>query len=91
MGNDEPTVKLTGDWKAEMNLRTPKTLRVTGASQKARHSKDASRRRSKPKGEAPKDAKVIKELYFGDSRSVLGEVGRFGFVRTCGLWDGMPG
>ena len=39
-----------------MNLRTPKTLRVTGASAPARHSKDASRRRSKRPREAPKDA-----------------------------------
>ena len=35
-----------------MNLRTPKTLRVAGASPKATPSKDALRRRSKPKGDA---------------------------------------
>ena len=43
---------ITCDWKAEMNLRTPKTLRVEGTSPPATHFKDASRRRSKPKGDA---------------------------------------
>ena len=46
------SIKLTCDLKTEMNLRTPKTLRVAGASPKATYSKDASRRRSKPKDSA---------------------------------------
>ena len=45
-------IRLACDLKAEMNLRTPKKLRVAGASLKATHSKDASRRGSKPKGDA---------------------------------------
>ena len=37
------SIKLTCDLKAEMNLRTPKTLRVAGASPKATYPKVAAR------------------------------------------------
>ena len=45
-------IRIMCDLKAEMNLRTPKTLCVGGASPSAAHSKDALRRGSKPFGGA---------------------------------------